>query len=84
MASGFGKALCASFVTEDQLRIGFARVLVEVNVDFEFPKEVEVVGADRERVVVGIEFPWLPVKCKKCKSFSQLTYACTLEASLGS
>jgi hypothetical protein len=29
------------------------------------------VGADGERRVVGIEYPWLPVKCKKCKSFGQ-------------
>jgi hypothetical protein len=42
------------------------------------------VGADGERGVVGIEYPWLPVKCKKCKSFGQLNYACTLEAGLGS
>ena len=27
-----------------------------MNVDSEFPKEVEVVGANRERVVVGIEY----------------------------
>jgi hypothetical protein len=29
------------------------------------------------RVVVGIEYPWLPVKCNKCKSFGHLAYACT-------
>jgi hypothetical protein len=38
VASGVSKALCATFVTEDQLRIGFARVFVEVNVDSKFPK----------------------------------------------
>ena len=84
VASGVSKALYAIFVTEDQLQIGFARVLVEVNVDSKFPKQVEVVGADGEREVVGIEYPWLPIKCKKCKSFGQLNYACTLEAGLGS
>jgi hypothetical protein len=57
VASGIGKPLRADFVTKEQLRIGFARVLVEVNVDSEFPKEIEVVGADEERVVVGVEYP---------------------------
>jgi hypothetical protein len=35
------------------------------------------VGANGERVVVGVEYPWLPVKCKKCKSFGHLTFSCT-------
>ena len=28
-------------------------------------------------MVVGIEYPWLTVKCKKCKSFGHLDYVCT-------
>jgi hypothetical protein len=76
VASGIGKPLCADSVIEEQLRIGFARVLVEVNVDSEFPKEVEVIGVDGERVVVGIEYPWVPVKSKKCKSFGHLDFVC--------
>jgi hypothetical protein len=77
VASGIGKPLCADSVTEEQLRLGFARVLVEVNVESDFPKEVEVEGVDGERVVVGIEYPWLPIKCNKCKSFGHLTHSCT-------
>ncbi|XP_059431576.1 uncharacterized protein LOC132165089 [Corylus avellana] len=76
-ASGVGKPLCVDSVTEDQLRLGFARVLVEVDIDSDFPREVEVVGADGGRVAVGIEYPWLPIKCKKCKSFGHLAHACT-------
>jgi hypothetical protein len=44
--------------------------------DSNFPKEIEVVG-DGNRVVVGIEYLWLPVKCKKCKSFGHLSHACS-------
>jgi hypothetical protein len=77
VASGVGKPLCADFVTEEQLRLGFARVLVEVNIDSDFPKEIEIVGADGSRVAVGIEYPWLPVKCKKCKAFGHLAHTCT-------
>jgi hypothetical protein len=78
VASGVGKPLCADFVTEEQQqRLGFARVLVEVDMDSNFPKEIEVVGVDGSKVVVGIEYPWLPVKCKKCKSFGHLSDACS-------
>ncbi|GLT72076.1 hypothetical protein SLA2020_440390 [Shorea laevis] len=64
VASGVGKPLCADSVTEEQLRLGFARVLVEVNFNYDFPKEIEIVGADGSPVIVGIEYPWLPLKCK--------------------
>jgi hypothetical protein len=77
VASGVGKPLCADSVTEEQQRLGFARVLVEVDMESNFPKEIEVVGVDGSRVVVGIEYPWLPVKCKKCKSFGHLSHACS-------
>lgn len=75
MASGVGKRLCVDSVTDEQLRLGFARVLVEVNVESDFSKEIEIVGADGGRVIVVtdggrvivvIEYPWFPVKCKKC------------------
>jgi hypothetical protein len=76
-ASGVGKPLCADSVTEEQLRLGFARVLVEVNIDSDFPQEIEIVGADGSKVAVGIEYPWLPVKCKKCKAFGHLAHTST-------
>jgi hypothetical protein len=76
VASGVGKPLCADSVTEEQIRLGFARVLAEVDIDSVFPKEVEVIGVDGGRVV-GIEYPWLPVKCKKCRSFGHLSHSCT-------
>jgi hypothetical protein len=60
VANGVGKPICADFVTEKQLRLGFARVLVEVDMESWFHKEIEIVGVDGGRVVVGIEYPWLP------------------------
>ena len=77
VASVVGKPLCVDSVTEEHQRLGFARILVEVDMNSNFPKEIEVVGVDGSRVVVGIEYPWLPVKCKKCKSFGHLSHACS-------
>jgi hypothetical protein len=76
VASGVGKPLCADSVTEEQLRLGFARVLVEVNIDSDFPKEVEIAGLNGQTVVVGIEYPWIPLKCKKCKTFGHASHTC--------
>jgi phage FluMu protein Com len=77
VASGIGKPLCTDSIAEEQLRIGFARVLVEVSIDSDFPKEIEIVGVVGNRVVVGIEYPWIPIKCMKCKSFGHLAHTCT-------
>ena len=59
------------------MRLGFARVLVEMDIEFVFPKEIEIAGVDRGRVIVSIEYPWLLVKCKKCKMFGHLSLTCT-------
>jgi hypothetical protein len=77
VASGIGKPFCANSVTEEQIRLGFARMLVEINIESDFPKKVEVVGVDGNRVIVGVEYPWIPVKCKKCKTFGHLAHTCT-------
>jgi hypothetical protein len=77
VASGVDKPICANSITKEQLRLGFARVLVEVDMEFGFPKEIKIVGVDGGRVVVGIEYPWLALKCKKCKSFGHLSHSCT-------
>jgi hypothetical protein len=77
IASGVGKPLCADSVTEEQLRLGFARVLVEVDIDSAFPKEVEIIGINGDVVKIGIEYPWLPIKCKKCRSFGHASHTCT-------
>jgi hypothetical protein len=77
VASSIGKPICVYSITEEQLRLGFARVLVVVDMESGFPKEIEIVGVDRGRVVVGIEYPWLLLKCKKCKSFGHLSHSYT-------
>jgi hypothetical protein len=52
-------------------------MLIEVNVDSNFLKEIEIKGVEGERVTVGIEYPWLHVKCKKCKTFGHFAHTCT-------
>jgi hypothetical protein len=65
ISSGVGKPICAYSITEEQVRLGFAHMLVEVNVESDFPKEIEVEGINGGVIKVGIEYPWLPIKCRK-------------------
>jgi hypothetical protein len=76
VASGVGKPLYADSITEDQERLGFARVLVEVHTDSTFPREILLKGADGRMVPIAVEYPWIPVQCKNCKSFGHAIYSC--------
>jgi hypothetical protein len=77
IVSGIGKPICEDSVTENHSRLRFARVLVEVYIDAEFPKEIEVIGLDGGILTIGVEYPWLPIRCKKCRLFGHATYTST-------
>jgi hypothetical protein len=77
VASGVGKPLYADKVTEEQKRLGFARVLVEIDMNSDCPKEIEIQRSNGEIVYVGVVYPWLPPKCSICKGFGHATYACS-------
>ena len=76
IASGVGKPLFADANTESNTRLGFARVFVEVDVNAQFPEEIEVDMGNGHACVVGIEYPWIPIKCSKCCVFGHLTRDC--------
>jgi hypothetical protein len=76
IASGVGNPICVDFVTEEQRRLGFARVLVEVDVASDFPKEIDLIGLNEEVIKIGVEYPWLPIKCNKCSIFGHATHTC--------
>lgn len=77
MASGVGKPLYADKVTEDQKRLGFARVLVEIDMNSDCPKEIEIQMSNGYFVIVGVVYPWLPLKCSVCKGFGHAAFACS-------
>jgi hypothetical protein len=77
IANGVGKPLYADKVTEEQRRLGFARVLVEIDVNSDCPREIEINMPDGSLVQVGVEYPWLPPKCSICKGFGHAAFACS-------
>lgn len=75
-ASGIGKPLYADKVTEERKRLGFARVLVEIDITSECPKEIVIGRENGDTINVGVEYPWLPPKCSVCGGFGHAAYAC--------
>jgi hypothetical protein len=77
VASGIGIPLCADKVTEEQKRLRFACVLVEMDVNSVCPKELSLCRGNGTIVTVGVEYPWLPPKCSTCGNFGHAAYACS-------
>jgi len=76
VASGVGVPLYADKVTEEQKRLGFARVLIEIDVHSACPKELIICRANGDMVTVGVVYSWLPPKCSTCGTFGHATYTC--------
>jgi hypothetical protein len=69
--------LYADSITEEQKRLGYARVLVEIDVESECPKEIVICRANGDLINIGVEYPWLPPKCSLCGGFGHAVYACS-------
>jgi hypothetical protein len=76
IASGVGKPLYADKMTEDQQRLGYARVLVEIDTKSVCPNEVTIRRKDGRTVSIEVVYPWLPPKCSSCGGFGHIAYAC--------
>jgi hypothetical protein len=76
VASGVGKPLYGDRITEQQIQLGFARVLVEIDIKSKCPKEILIRRANGTSNSIGVEYPWLPTKCSTCGGFGHATYAC--------
>jgi len=48
-----------------------------VAVESEFPNEIDVVNLNDGIIKIGVEYPWLPIKCKKCSFFGHATHTCS-------
>lgn len=63
-------------ITYQNSRFGFAGILVEVDINVEFPKNIEEDMGNGRSCVVEIEYPWIPLRCKQCKMFGHVAFAC--------
>ena len=69
IASVVGNPLHLDSLTENQSKLSFARICVEVGVDCEFPKSVLLEMGNGKCTTIRIEYPWVPQCCSNCKLF---------------
>lgn len=66
IASVLGDPLCADECTTRQLRISFARVLIDIDVTQELPNTVLIKGPNGSKLQQPVVYEWTPPFCKAC------------------
>ena len=76
IASTVGIPLHLDPLTENQTKLSFARICIEVGVDCEFPKSVLLDRGNGSYSTIRIEYPWAPQCCSECKLFGHKLVNC--------
>ena len=76
IASTVGIPLHLDPLTENQTKLSFARVCIEVGVDCEFPKSVLLDRGNGSYSTIRIEYHWAPQCCSECKLFGHNLVHC--------
>ena len=62
-----GNVIKVDNATRRKARLRFARVLVEMNTNDDFPKEIHFTNVKDELVTQQVVYEWKPILCNKCK-----------------
>ena len=81
IASTVGIPLHIDPLTENQTKLTFARICIEVGVDCEFPKSVLLDRGNGSYSTIRIEYPWAPQCCSECKLFGHNLVNCQAKKS---
>ncbi|XP_074263903.1 uncharacterized protein LOC141586539 [Silene latifolia] len=76
LSGGVGKFIKCDDPTLHKQFLGFARIMVEVDVDQQFPSVVEFLDENGKNQSVRIEYDWLPVSCTACKGVGHTAEKC--------
>ena len=76
IASTIGIPLHLDPLTENQTKLSFARICIEVGVDCEFLKSVLLDKGNGSYSTIRIENPWAPQCCSECKLFGHNLVNC--------
>ena len=79
IASTVGIPLHLDPLTENQTKLSFARICVEVGVDCEFPTSVLLDRGNGNYSTIKIEYPWAPQCCTECKLFGHNMVNCPVK-----
>ena len=81
IASTVGIPLHLDPLTENQTKLSFARICIEVGVDCVFPKSVLLDRGNGNYSTIRIEYPWAPKCCSECKLFGHNLANCQVRKS---
>ncbi|XP_074278384.1 uncharacterized protein LOC141601975 [Silene latifolia] len=62
--------------TLEKSLLGFARIMVEVEIDQKIPSQIMFVDELGKEVRVDVEYDWLPITCQKCNGIGHTTADC--------
>ena len=81
IASTVGIPLHLDPLTENQTKLSFARICIEVGVDCVFPKSVLLDRGNGNYSTIRIKYPWAPKCCSECKLFGHNLANCQVKKS---
>ncbi|XP_074305823.1 uncharacterized protein LOC141641045 [Silene latifolia] len=74
-----GKYLRCDDATNHRAFLGYARILVEVQIGQEFPTEIVFMDELGKVQRIKVVYDWLPVSCEKCKGMGHSANQCRKE-----
>ncbi|XP_074299291.1 uncharacterized protein LOC141630358 [Silene latifolia] len=76
IASLVGKYVKSDSPTDSKTRLGFARVMVELQLGQAFPNSIKFLDEKLNVMTVDIEYEWKPSVCTKCKQIGHEKEQC--------
>lgn len=73
-----GKPLYCDKCTLSKVKLGFARILVEMEATGEFPECIELADENGKGFMQKVVYEWRPLVCSKCRKFGHLQQDCKL------
>ncbi|XP_062076261.1 uncharacterized protein LOC133780897 [Humulus lupulus] len=65
--------------TRERSRVQFARIMVEMDITDNPPRKIQYLNEHGQLIEQGVEYEWLPEKCKTCASFGHSMVDCRKE-----
>ncbi|XP_074274081.1 uncharacterized protein LOC141597513 [Silene latifolia] len=73
LAGLVGRFIKIDDTTIEKSLLGFARLMIEVEIDQVFPNQIVFEDELGAEVRVSVEYDWLPITCQKCKGIGHNT-----------
>ncbi|XP_074315123.1 uncharacterized protein LOC141651302 [Silene latifolia] len=81
LAGLVGKLVKRDAATEDKTRLGYARLLVEVEIGQTFPDKLVFLDEKGQEVSILVEYEWKPSVCRTCRGIGHTNDMCKKKQS---